>query len=439
LKYWHLKIQRPIGVEEIIDLREKSRIYAGDDPSNDVCLNSIAVPSKHPLVQMRRGRPLISLSNEVVDSLRGSVNKKKNWKDKLYQGKSYEAQGSAEWNIEGVKFVLEQVDTLKLSHSSRDEDPLERKHFFQSISTSVGSHLLMALLIIGFTFLVQLLKTEQKPIEVQKFSVAQIEDVFKPKEEILKLPEPEEVKPVDTAVEPEKKLPQVAKKESAPAQLKKVSRAKKEAIAAAKGAPKQAKKDLSSMGLLAVQSVKTQANRNVSLKAPKVYSPQATVADANGGSFSTIGEGIRAGTQTASVAKLDGISSAGSYSNGEIGKQVSADAGPSIQLVRKEIEIKGGLDAAVVRQIIEERLAEVQYCYENVLLKKSNLSGKIETSWTITSDGSVSQMQSSSNDIKEKDLHDCVRGRISAWKFPNPKGGGVVHVKYPFVFRSLGG
>lgn len=442
MNYWRLKIQRPIGAEEVIDLREHPLVYAGDDTSNDVCLNSIAVPSRLKIVQMKRGRPFISLSNEVADSLRGKMNKKGNWKDRLYQGKTFEAEGNLQWEIEGVKFSVEQVEVLHLSKSAKDADPLERKHFFQSVGTSIGSHLLMALLLISFTFLLQMIRSEQKPIEVQKFSVAEIEKVFQPKEEVLKLPEPEEVKevPKEAPVEPQKQKAKIARKQTAPAQLKKVAKARKQEVAAAKGAPLQApKKDLKSMGLLAIQSVKTQAERSVSLKSPKIYSPQATVADANGGSFSTIGEGIRSGTQGTAVAKLDGISSAGTYAKGDIGKQVTADVGPSIQLVRKEIEIKGGLDAAVVRQIIEERLDEVQYCYENILYKKEHLSGKIDTSWTILADGSVSQMQSSSTDIKEKELHDCVRGRISAWKFPNPKGGGVVHVKYPFVFRSLGG
>ena len=32
----------------------------------------------------------------------------------------------------------------------------------------------------------------------------------------------------------------------------------------------------------------------------------------------------------------------------------------------------------------------------------------------------------------------CIGAKIRTWKFPKPKGGGIVIVRYPFVFKRTG-
>src|SRR5690606_4360549 len=101
-------------------------------------------------------------------------------------------------------------------------------------------------------------------------------------------------------------------------------------------------------------------------------------------------------------------------------------------------EVRGGLDPAVIRQIIEERLPEVRYCYEKALLESKNLKGKISASWTISAQGGVLDLSTASEEVQDTVLHPCLREQMNQWKFPQPKGGGVVHVKYPFVFNPVG-
>jgi hypothetical protein len=36
------------------------------------------------------------------------------------------------------------------------------------------------------------------------------------------------------------------------------------------------------------------------------------------------------------------------------------------------------------------------------------------------------------------ELETCVAGRVRTWMFPKPKGGGVVQVTYPFIFKAAG-
>jgi hypothetical protein len=36
----------------------------------------------------------------------------------------------------------------------------------------------------------------------------------------------------------------------------------------------------------------------------------------------------------------------------------------------------------------------------------------------------------------DRDVEGCLTDRIRRWIFPEPKGGGIVIVKYPFVFKA---
>ena len=36
------------------------------------------------------------------------------------------------------------------------------------------------------------------------------------------------------------------------------------------------------------------------------------------------------------------------------------------------------------------------------------------------------------------ELEKCIAGRVRTWVFPKPKGGGVVVVTYPFMFKQAG-
>ena len=191
------------------------------------------------------------------------------------------------------------------------------------------------------------------------------------------------------------------------------------------------------MGLLALQTAKPSQERAV--KISRLGLNQENMIADSGTGFKSLGAGIRADNEARPLAVLAGISG-GSYQGGEIGDQIKSAANKTqrAELVRKEIEIRGGLDVSIIQQIVEERLSEVRYCYENALLSNPNLSGKVETSWTIQADGTVSNLASQSGDAMASSLHNCIKERIGLWKFPQPKGGGVVNVKYPFVFSSLG-
>ena len=96
----------------------------------------------------------------------------------------------------------------------------------------------------------------------------------------------------------------------------------------------------------------------------------------------------------------------------------------------------GDLDKNIIRRYIRRKLPRIKYCYEKQLLVKPGISGTVNAQFQISPQGTV--LNSSASGVN-KDVSTCVAGVIKTIKFPKPKGGGLVQVRYPFTFRPTGG
>ncbi len=436
--YWRLDIKRPSGSTESFDLRNQRAFTVGDAFENDICIETTLVPFQFKFLYRSLNNQIrLRLTEETRSHLKGKFLKRKDWKTKLYQGEEYEIVGETSWEIAGTSFQLSKVSPPVLTSEKTPIDPLSQKHFRQSAGLSAGIHALLFLFFLGVTYFGRI---SDERVEVQKVSVAAVEKVFEK-------PVPPAPAPAAPVEEPEIKAPQketpkttlaANDKNSKSLKTKKTVRKSHQMQGGSGKAPKKPRQ-VENLGLLAIQ---TTSAPSTSLKVSAVQTPGGiAVASAakdirlgigNGSGFG-VGNGTGKEPPIAEIGEISGES----YQGG-IGDKVGSGRGVGVQLVRKEVEVRGGLDPAVIRQIIEERLSEVRYCYENALLKNANLKGKIATQWTIQSDGSVAQLVSSSDEIAPSILHSCVKEQIRKWKFPQPKGGGVVHVKYPFVFSPVG-
>lgn len=425
MSYWRLIVHRSHELPETLDLRTRKRISAGDEPANDICIQTIELPSRHPMLRMRWGKPELNLSKEVISSLSGSFKKKSDWKNRLYEGSKFEVTGICEWDIENVHFRIEEVKAMALSSQELEVDRQARKHWWQSVGMATGFHAALFIIFFAASFIWNSLTSEPEE-NLQSVSIVEIQQVFPPP----KAPEPQETAPAE-----QDKPAQVKAERSQPstASARPSKRAAPESAAAASGSGR--KQDLSSMGLLALQATPQDNGQRLSIDRARVTGK--TEGTSAGVSLERSSLGIEVQTGKAPVASLAGLSS-GAYQAGEIGDELGGGEVANTRLVRREVEVRGGLDPALVQQIIEERLAQVRSCYESALRTDNSLAGKIETAWTIQANGSVSNLQISSADLTTPSLHDCIRGRIGAWSFPEPKGGGIVNVKYPFVFSPLG-
>jgi Ca-activated chloride channel family protein len=98
--------------------------------------------------------------------------------------------------------------------------------------------------------------------------------------------------------------------------------------------------------------------------------------------------------------------------------------------------ITGSLDKNIIRRVIRRRQRGLRYCYEKGLTRNPNLGGKLEVTWTIDSKGRVTAVELGESMLKDAKVEGCIVRQIKRWRFPAPKGGGAVKVRYPFIFKK---
>jgi hypothetical protein len=97
--------------------------------------------------------------------------------------------------------------------------------------------------------------------------------------------------------------------------------------------------------------------------------------------------------------------------------------------------ILGALDKSLIDAVIKRNMNQIRYCYQRQLTKNPNLGGKITVKFVIAKDGSVSKASIKSSTMGDKAVEGCITGRFMRFRFPEPKGGGIVIVSYPFIFQ----
>ncbi|MEO1335084.1 MAG: AgmX/PglI C-terminal domain-containing protein, partial [Myxococcota bacterium] len=91
-----------------------------------------------------------------------------------------------------------------------------------------------------------------------------------------------------------------------------------------------------------------------------------------------------------------------------------------------------------IRRVIKRHIAQIRYCYERELQVTPGLFGKVSTLFVISAEGGVNQAKVEQTTLKNEKVERCVLSKIRTWKFPKPRGGGIVVVKYPFIFKTSG-
>lgn len=100
--------------------------------------------------------------------------------------------------------------------------------------------------------------------------------------------------------------------------------------------------------------------------------------------------------------------------------------------------VEGALDRGLIRKVIHAHRGQIRYCYELGLGKRPQLEGKLSVRFVIGPEGAVSASSVAQSTVNDAELEACVIGRVRTWRFPTPKGAGVVVVTYPFVFKESG-
>jgi len=96
--------------------------------------------------------------------------------------------------------------------------------------------------------------------------------------------------------------------------------------------------------------------------------------------------------------------------------------------------ILGALDKSLIDAVIKRNMNQIRYCYQRELTKNPALGGKITVKFVIAKDGTVSSATTKSSTMNSPAVEGCINGRFLRFQFPEPKGGGIVIVSYPFIF-----
>jgi hypothetical protein len=100
-----------------------------------------------------------------------------------------------------------------------------------------------------------------------------------------------------------------------------------------------------------------------------------------------------------------------------------------------DAEVLGQMDRSLVAAVVKRHRNQVRYCYERELVKEPTLEGRMVVKFVIGADGAVASASLTENTVNEA-VGECVVGRFRRMRFPEPRGGGIVIVTYPFVFGS---
>jgi len=121
----------------------------------------------------------------------------------------------------------------------------------------------------------------------------------------------------------------------------------------------------------------------------------------------------------------------GSYSkvSGQGKSFVSMDTGAS--------DVDEGLTREQVGRVIHAHMNEIRYCYDSAVLRTPDVAGRMTVKFSINAPGDVQTAGVGASNVGDRRLHDCIVSRLKGWKFPKPRGGVVVAVAYPFMFKTL--
>ena len=122
----------------------------------------------------------------------------------------------------------------------------------------------------------------------------------------------------------------------------------------------------------------------------------------------------------------------GGYGNIDLGGRGKG----TTRIVPGKTIIQGSLSKEEIGRVIRRNLARFKYCYEKELNANPNLNGKISGYFTIAPTGSVADASVRETSMNDENVESCVTKVMRSLKFPQPRGGGIVVVTYPFVFAA---
>lgn len=109
----------------------------------------------------------------------------------------------------------------------------------------------------------------------------------------------------------------------------------------------------------------------------------------------------------------------------------------NVNLTAGDPLVSGGLTQEEILATIRMHLNAIRHCYEKLLQRAPESTGKIKVRFIVDLGGRVSSTNITETSIKDKEMQGCLTDNIRRWEFPKPRGKSPVTVNYPFTFNPL--
>jgi TonB family protein len=164
------------------------------------------------------------------------------------------------------------------------------------------------------------------------------------------------------------------------------------------------------------------------------------------GGLGGAGVGTRGGGQTGGAGVGAGLGGVGGFglngrpdgAGGTGPTELGGRGKETVRVIPGKTVVEGALSKEVIAQVIARHQSEIRYCYEQELQKSPALAGKVSVMFVIDPSGAVAEANVAETSLGSPPAEACILARVRRWKFPEPAGGGVVSVTFPWVFRSAG-
>jgi TonB family protein len=161
------------------------------------------------------------------------------------------------------------------------------------------------------------------------------------------------------------------------------------------------------------------------------------------GLIGTGASGGGAGEGTIGLGNLGTIGKGGGGGNGSgFGRGASGLGGRRARLPEVEpgqATVRGPLEREIIRRIVRRHINEVKYCYEQQLVRKPDLGGRILVQFTIAPSGQVIASALENSTMGDARVEGCAIQAVRRWEFPGARAGGITSVVVPFVMTPGAG
>ena len=103
------------------------------------------------------------------------------------------------------------------------------------------------------------------------------------------------------------------------------------------------------------------------------------------------------------------------------------------------LPLRNPIERDEIETIIKKYGERLRYCYEQQLQFHREMRGKVVVKFTVRSveeQGRADPVEIETSELNNARVENCIVAIFKEMIFPEPRGGGVAQIRYPFIFHS---